>query len=61
MIDTITVVVMDRLLQRGFTVQFALETDVDESARITYPVQFWRVSEENQIKSIWKLNHIFVA
>ena len=32
--DTMTVAAIDRLIERGFTVQFALDTDVDELARI---------------------------
>ena len=44
--DTMTVAAMDRLLDREFTVQFALDTDVDELAKIIYPVGFWRVSDE---------------
>lgn len=49
--DIMTVAAMDRLLERGFTVQFALDIDVDELARIIYPVGFWRVSEQERIKS----------
>lgn len=41
--DTMTVAAMDRLLERGFTVQYALDIDVDELAKIIYPVGFWRV------------------
>jgi endonuclease III len=41
--DIMTVAAMDRLLQRNFTVQYALDVDTDEFARIIYPVGFWRV------------------
>ena len=41
--DTMTVAAMDRLLDCGFTVQYALDVDVDELGRIIYPVGFWRV------------------
>lgn len=41
--DTMTVAAMDRLLERGFDVQCALDIDVDELAKIIYPVGFWRV------------------
>ncbi|CAF4877537.1 unnamed protein product, partial [Rotaria sp. Silwood1] len=40
--DTMTIAAMDRLLERGFTVQYALDIDVDELAKIIYPVGFWR-------------------
>jgi len=43
--DTMTTAAMDRLLEKGFTVQYALDIDVDELAKIIYPVGFWRVSE----------------
>lgn len=43
--DTMTVAAMDRLLACGFNVQYALDIDTDELARIIYPVGFWRVSK----------------
>ena len=43
--DTMTVAAMDRLLECGFTVQYALDVETDVLARIIYPVGFWRVSQ----------------
>jgi endonuclease III len=45
--DTMTVAAMDRLLERGFTVQYALDIDIDELAKIIYPVGFWRVRQKD--------------
>jgi len=44
--DTMTIAAMDRLLEKNFTVQYALDIDVDEFAKIIYPVGFWRVEIE---------------
>ncbi len=44
--DTMTTAAMDRLLARDFTVQYALDIDVDELAKIIYPVGFWRVRKK---------------
>lgn len=41
--DIMTIAAMDRLLERGFTVQYALDIDVDQLGKIIYPVGFWRV------------------
>ncbi|CAF1057500.1 unnamed protein product [Adineta steineri] len=40
--DTMTIAAMDRLLEHGFTVQYALDIDIDELGKIIYPVGFWR-------------------
>ncbi len=41
--DTMTIAAMDRLLERKFTVQDALDIDIDELGKLIYPVGFWRV------------------
>lgn len=43
--DTMTIAAMDRLLEHKFTVQYALDIDVDQLAKIIYPVGFWRVGK----------------
>ena len=48
--DTMTIAAMDRLLEQEFTVQYALDIDVDELAKIIYPVGFWRVREQKRRK-----------
>jgi len=44
--DTMTTAAMDRLLEKGFTVQYALDIDIDELGKLIYPVGFWRVREK---------------
>jgi len=51
--DTMTTAAMDRLLERGFTVQYALDIDTDELAKIIYPVGFWRVRKTLNKKKIY--------
>lgn len=46
--DVITVPAMDRLLERGFTVQYGLDIDIDELGKIIYPVGFWRVRQNKK-------------
>ena len=45
--DTMTIAAMDRLLEHKFTVQYALDNDVDKLAELIYPVGFWRVIRNN--------------
>ncbi|CAF0796800.1 unnamed protein product [Adineta ricciae] len=40
--DTMTIAAMDRLYDVDFNIQYALDVDVDDLAKIIYPVGFWR-------------------
>jgi endonuclease-3 len=51
--DTMTVAAMDRLLEHDFTVQYALDVDIDELGKIIYPVGFWRVRKQNKKKILF--------
>jgi endonuclease III len=44
--DTMTIAAMDRLLEKSFTVQYALDIDIDELGKLIYPVGFWRVRQK---------------
>ena len=54
---TMTVAAMDRLSEQDFTVQYALDVDQDELAKIIYPVGFWRV---RLLRSRRKVNDILL-
>jgi endonuclease III len=50
--DTMTDAAMDRLIEKGFTVQNGIDIDVDELGKIIYPVGFWRVREKKERETI---------
>ena len=42
-----TIAAMDRLYDVNFNIQYALDVDVDDLAKLIYPVGFWRVRDWN--------------
>lgn len=48
--DTMTIAAMNRLLERNFTIQDGLDIDIDDLAKIIYPVGFWRVRKKIRLK-----------
>ena len=59
--DVMTVAAMDRLLECGFDIQYGLDVDVDELAKIIYPVGFWRVrySVETRLDFVFISDDLF--